>query len=144
MRSTLPPKCPLLVASLALLLGMTSAVATAQPLPDPTRPTPGRIETPTAVLSAPPITRDKPPVPPLLQMVLSGGDRSQALIDGRVVRIGESVGGFRLAEVTLDGVTMEGAGQRLDIKILQSPQKQAMRGVGTNHDAPIATERDAR
>jgi len=80
-----------------------AAAASAETLPDPTRP-------PASVLAPP---ADAAAIPGLdgalvLQSVLIAPDRRSAVISGQSMKVGDTVGGFRLVRVAAGEVTLEG------------------------------------
>lgn len=126
-----------LLACLGTLgLGGQPATATAQAtLPDPTRP-------PSAVLAATaatgttapggrPVTEPAapppPPPPPVLQAVqLPAQGLASALIDGQLVRVGDTVGErFTLAVIDARGVVLRGPAGALRLRLLHADGKQA-------------------
>lgn len=94
-------RLPLFVAVLALM-AMTSTATANEPLNDPTRP---------PIAPAGPVAsiEKRPSVEGLvLQSVLVAADRRAAVISGRMVAIGGSVGGYRLVQVGENDVTLSG------------------------------------
>lgn len=86
-----------------LFAALYSVVATAEELPDPTRPP--------AIIAAPvatgPGAAEKKPLG--LQSVIISKDRHAAIIDGETVELGGKHGDARLIEVNEDGVVLQGA-----------------------------------
>lgn len=95
--------------ALTLLLLSAAAVAAAQELGDPTRPT---------SLSEPHETTRAVQMPRWrLQSTLIADDRRVAVINGRIVSVGERIEGATLLEVRSDGVTLQQDGQRLNLRL---------------------------
>lgn len=95
MRSMMPLAAGLALASLSLTSG-------AQPLRDPTRPPP----------DASPVTSKPAPSKRgrmILQTVVVSSDRRIAVISGRVMSVGDTLYGFRLAEIREGEVVMKGS-----------------------------------
>lgn len=87
-----------LLGPLALCLAAAAGPACAQ-MTDPTRPTPW------VGTHAAPVVRG-----PVLETVLVSPLRRQAVISGRLVRVGDEVAGSRVLRIATDGVEMERAG----------------------------------
>lgn len=95
---------------LALLLMSAAAAAGAQPgLGDPTRPT--SLSEPQESTRAAQMPRWR------LQSTLIADDRRVAVINGRIVSVGERIEGATLLEVRSDGVTLQQDGQRLNLRL---------------------------
>lgn len=86
----------------AVLFLMTFAIA-AQPLRDPTRP-PAGVFTGDASGSG----KSRPRSGMVLQTVLISPDRQAAVISGRLMSVGDTISGFRLAEIREGEVLMKG------------------------------------
>jgi hypothetical protein len=83
---------------------LTSSTSGSRPVPGPTVPTPGR--------RAPP--EDVPlPFEATLGTILYGADRKLAIIDGRIVQVGDDVRGFRVVEITPNSVLLRDRQGRL-------------------------------
>lgn len=94
---------------LLLLAPALAAAAGPAGLADPTRP-PGAVAAPAAPVAAAPHTpRKAPSMPPRLQSVQLGrGGEATALIDGRLLRVGDALGGAKLVSIDLQGVQLQG------------------------------------
>jgi MSHA biogenesis protein MshK len=77
-------------------------------LPDPTRP-------PGVVPAGPAPTAE--PGGMVLRSLLVAPERRLAVIDGTQVREGDRVGGARVLEISLEGVELERAGERLHLRL---------------------------
>ena len=89
---------------LAALLAL--ATAHADPLRDPTRP-------PQAA-----VTRAKTEdAVPLLTAVFSAGERHTAIVNGRLVKAGDTVGAYLIEDVLADGVRYRHAGTVRDLHL---------------------------
>jgi hypothetical protein len=101
--------------------------AQAQSLPDPTRPPAESFVPRTAVLgdaSEPNEARSRAVrQPPTLQGVLIAPGRRHAVLEGRVVLLGETLQGFQLVAIRADGVTLEAPGRKVDVTLMELPQK---------------------
>jgi hypothetical protein len=89
------------------------------PVPEPVRPSPPR-ETQTApsasvVSRRPPARAEEPPLPfdGTLGTILYGTDRKLAIVDGRIVQVGDSVKGARVVEITPNSVLFRDTTGRL-------------------------------
>lgn len=92
--------CRRAVVALGALLLV--ATASAEDLPDPTRP-------PAAVMAPAEVVAVEPPKPAGLQSVIISRSRSAAIIDGQTVELGGKYGDVRLIEVNDTGVILQGA-----------------------------------
>jgi len=81
-----------------------SATVTPAPVPEPEPAVPVRAPEPAAPLPA------KPP-PPRLQSIVFNPARPSAMINGRVVFLGDKVGDMRLTALDEESVTLTGGGQ---------------------------------
>ena len=95
-------KTPLILMA-ALLC--TSAVA-AEKLRDPTRPLAATVRSGAV---APPANQRPaaPVVPPELQLVLVGGDRRYAVVDGELLAVGDAIRGLTLLQILNDAVILK-------------------------------------
>jgi hypothetical protein len=91
---------------LPLLALAMLATAVADPLRDPTRP-------PQAA-AARAIAQQQAPV---LTAVFAAGERRSAIFNGRLVRAGDTVGGFTIEDVLVDGVRYRHAGNVRDLHL---------------------------
>ena len=83
----------------ALAASMTAMPGAAvENLPDPTRP-PAALGIPAGDLVA--------SAGPVLQSILISGTRRHAIIDGRIVRVGDKVGGAQVAEIKQGEVVLK-------------------------------------
>ena len=89
-------------AAVALGALLLVAAASAEDLPDPTRP-PASVMAPAEVVAA------EPPKPAGLQSVIISRSRSAAIIDGQTVELGGKYGDVKLIEVNDTGVILQGA-----------------------------------
>ncbi len=114
------------IAGALALLACTQAGA--QPLPDPTRPPPG-------LGAASAASAAEAPAALVLQSVLLGPGRTPAaVISGRLVALGETVGDARLARVTRHTVELRGAQGTTTLTLMPAGQK-------TTRPAPAETAR---
>ena len=92
----------------ALLFTLTARSAVADRLVDPTRPSNARI----TVAAAADVVH--------LEAILRSADRQLAIVNGKVVRVGDRVGDARIDEILADGIRYTRAGMshiaRLDAK----------------------------
>lgn len=106
-----------------LLIGLagTAMQSIAQPLRDPTRPP--NFAMPRA--SEEPLQADL-----VLQTVLVSPDRRNAVVNGRLVRVGDSVLGMRVVEIRESAVVLEGNGEQRTLLLFPAVEKrpQARRG----------------
>jgi len=99
------------------------------PVPEPARPAPPRApETSSASVTTPPprVRRPPPEEVPLpfdaaLGTILYGADRKLAIIDGRIVQVGDEVRGARVMEITPNSVLFRDPEGRLRRLSLQGP-----------------------
>jgi len=104
------PHHTLFVGAACMLLGCTAMLpAAAQPaLADPTQP-PGLVQ-PVAATRTRSGAADAAPVWPLLQSVqVSASGSSSALIDGRVVRVGDRLGEMSVVAIDAQGILLRGS-----------------------------------
>jgi hypothetical protein len=123
-------RCVAGVTALALAVALTFvSTAAAQPLPDPTRPPAAALVPRTAVLGESEGAGDErgraASLPPRLQGVLTAPGRTHALLEGRVVQLGETLQGFQLVAIRPDGVTLEAPGRKVDVTLMELPRKTA-------------------
>lgn len=101
---------------LAFALGLSASLATlvlpaaAGELADPTRPPEARLH---------PVDRADPGGPRLSAIYLSA-EHSAALVDGRRVVPGDSVGGRRVEQIQRDRVVLNGTEGRLELRLAPS------------------------
>jgi hypothetical protein len=91
---------------LPLLAACALTTAVADPLRDPTRPPQAA-----GARAAP---QEQAPV---LSAVFTAGDRRSAIVNGRLVRAGDSVGAFTIEDVLADGVRYRRAGSVRDLHL---------------------------
>jgi MSHA biogenesis protein MshK len=109
-------KALLLVTSLAVASGASAQTA----LPDPTRPPPG-LQAATATTAASAVADTL-----VLQSVLLGPGRTPAaVISGRLVALGDRVGGARLARITAHAVHLTGPQGTTTLSLMPEGQKTA-------------------
>ncbi|WP_243490014.1 hypothetical protein [Massilia violaceinigra] len=104
-------------------LALAAQAASAQPLPDPTRP-PASLTTPAGDAAAP------HSVEPQLQSVLiarHAGGRHVAVIDGQTVRLGEQFRGARVAQMTQNEVVLVKGRERRVLRLFpRTPAPQRL------------------
>lgn len=88
--------------ALAAAFMLPATTASAEDLPDPTRP-------PVALMAPAEVVVVEPPKPAGLQSVIISRSRSAAIIDGQTVELGGKYGDVRLIEVSDTGVILQGA-----------------------------------
>lgn len=112
-----------LCALAALFAGSSaSQAALAQPLGDPMRPP--------AAVAAPPEPGEASKTAARLQSVLISPGRRVAVIDGRLVRVGERVGDATLVAISESQVVLQGPGGRETLKLIPVIEKKPIpRGV---------------
>lgn len=112
-----------MLARIAILLagGMTAVHASAQSMPDPTRPP--VIVRPTATASAAP---SEAPVP-VLQFVLIAKDRRMAIISGRRFDVGDQLGDARIVRITETEVLLRSGAGQTTLKLFPQVLKRAVR-----------------
>lgn len=91
---------------LPLLTLSALATAVADPQRDPTRPP--------QLAGARAVAQEQAPV---LTAVFAAGDRRSAIFNGRLVRAGDTVGGFTIENVLVDGVRYRHAGSVRDLHL---------------------------
>jgi hypothetical protein len=94
---------PLLAAA---VLATATATATADPLRDPTRPP--------QLAGAHAAPQEQAPV---LSAVFTAGARRSAIVNGRLVRAGDTVGAFTIEDILVDGVRYRRAGSVRDLHL---------------------------
>lgn len=72
------------------------------PEPEPEPETAVVLQEPEAALEAPRVQVTPPEI--VIDGIVSGGPAPQAVIQGKVVRVGDAVGGARIAKITKEGV----------------------------------------
>lgn len=98
-----------LTSMLGLLVGST--VALAQPLMDPMRP-------PAAAGATQPGSALSPlPKANAVQVLLIGENRKYAMVDGVMVRQGDTLNGWRVTRISSKGVLLSGAGSSETLSI---------------------------
>jgi MSHA biogenesis protein MshK len=103
-----PLHCTAVLWRLTLLLAASHAPAHADPLADPTRPA-GAAERPSTSAARSSSTA-APPLWPQLQSIQVGAPGgASALLDGRVVRIGERIGEVTVVAIDAQGVLLRAA-----------------------------------
>jgi hypothetical protein len=134
-----PTRRPL--RSLMLMLSITSAHAVAEPVSDPTRPMAGlfadgadvRLNKPartgTPAPSASPASGAAAAAPARLQSVrlASHPSASTALLDGRLLHLGDAVGERTLVAIDRHGITLRGPGGELRLSLLAGIRQTASR-----------------
>ena len=93
----------------AILLSATARTALADRLVDPTRPASAKADT-----TAEPTDSIR------LEAILRSGERHLAIVNGKVVRAGEHIGGALIDEVLADGVRYTRDGQSHTARLTQS------------------------
>lgn len=130
-----------------------SGAATAQgSLPDPTRP-PSAVLAATAAAAQPggralaePAAPPPPPPLPVLQAVqLPARGAASALIDGRLVRVGDTVGERQtVSAIDAQGVSLRGAGGPQRLSLLSADGKQPPGSIVITRSTHFAPEPGAR
>jgi MSHA biogenesis protein MshK len=114
--------------ALFVVLALTS-IATASELPDPTRPIGGRSAPPPPKPAAAP----KPvAIPDVLQSTLISPQRQLAIINGRVVGIGDRVGEAVVAEIRSNEVLLRGVERDTRLRLIPRDEPPAV----TRRDSP--------
>ena len=111
----------IVVAALMLpLLGATAA-GRAENLPDPTRP-PSAFERPDTD------SRAVPDSTPVLQSVLIAPGRTVATINGREMKVGDSLGGARIVKISETEVLLRNGNEMEKLKLFPAIEKQTKSG----------------
>lgn len=93
--------------TLILIAALLCAPAVAaEKLRDPTRPLASTVRSSAAVPPAN-VRPAAPVVPPELQLVLVGGDRRFAVIDGELLAVGDAIRGLTLLQILNDAVILK-------------------------------------
>ncbi len=122
--------------TLLLLLLLTASAAHADTLIDPTRPA----YAPTK--SSSPAARSADPTTARVTAVFQNGDRRVAVLDGRVVKVGDRVGDIVIQEVLADGVRYTRAGR---VEVVRLPQQAAqVRSAGKGADRKASIRQESR
>lgn len=103
--------------------GAWEAPATAAPLAPSTRD-PFQPPSAAARITAPMPTNDPvaaAAVPVRLQGIIWGVTPPRAIVNDRIVGVGESVDGVRILDITADGVTIDYQGQRAVLRVTTAP-----------------------
>ena len=123
----------------ALLLGVAVPPrARAADLPDPTRPPAAQRPSPSGTAAAAPVT-----AAPVLQSVLIGeGRKPSAIINGRLLQLGDAYDGMRLTRVDETGAVLSGARGRTVLALTPGSDKVAIgtpdvRKLGTTGPAAV-------
>lgn len=106
--------------SVAVLLSLVCAVAAAQGLPDPTRP-------PQASAAGMPDTTSVG-TGPVVQSIILGKNRAEAIVDGHLVRPGDSVGEAKVARITESEVVLNEHGSLNALKLFPGIEKRKFEG----------------
>lgn len=117
-------KAASLVLSIALL---GSAPAAAQTLTDPTRPPPS--------LAAPRQEAGGTPAAPVLQSVMIGARRAQAIINGQTVQVGDRVGDARVATISEAEVVLRSGKNTQTLRLFPGIEKRPVAGRGVSSPA---------
>ena len=112
---------------------LVTAHAVAEPVPDPTRPMglaepePRAAKTPRATTAA--AAPAAPAALPRLQSVQVAGTarHSSALVDGRLVRVGDRIGEHSVAAIDRDGITLRSARGEQRLPLLTGVTQTASR-----------------
>ncbi len=106
-----------------VLPGMTPAPRAPESVPDPPRTALRNIFAPGQELSREPSAfRPEPPKPlPSLTLTgtITGGRSTLAFINGRTLRLGEKIEGFRVISITRNQVSLEGGGRMVILNVLE-------------------------
>ena len=103
--------------ALAGVLSGTSASAVAQGLADPTRP-------PAALGMEQMAEAGTAPAGPVLQSILISQRRAEAIVSGRVVRVGDKVGDAKVARITETEVLLREGKNLQVLKLFPNVEKQ--------------------
>ncbi len=115
-----------------LLLLLVVQLNSAEMLNDPTRPA-ATLEVGEAVGNA---TQEEVSQTQGLHLIIIKKNRRAAIIDGQTVELGGNVGDARLVEVHEDGVVLQGASGRREMKLYPSVSIKRTDKVVTSRDGP--------
>lgn len=136
----------------ACLLGLAGPATAQGSMPDPTRP-PSAVLAATAAAAQPggralaePAAPPPPPPLPVLQAVqLPARGAASALIDGRLVRVGDAVGERQtVSAIDAQGVSLRGAGGPQRLSLLSADGKQPAGSIVITRSTSFAPEAGAR
>jgi MSHA biogenesis protein MshK len=99
----------------ALSIALWAAGANAQQLRDPTRPPSFSAARPEAAEAASDL---------VLQTVLVSPERRNAIVNGRLVRVGDSVSGMRVIEIRESAVVLRGPGEQRTLSLFPAVEKR--------------------
>ena len=91
--------------TLLIVASLCAPAVGADKLRDPTRPLAATVRSGAAVPAA--ARPSAPVVPPQLQLVLVGGSRRYAVIDGELLAEGDDIRGLRLLQIVNDAVVLK-------------------------------------
>jgi hypothetical protein len=106
-----------------LLLSMTAQAASADRLVDPTRPATAKAVTIGATTHVIKV-----------EAIMNSGDHALAIVNGKIVRPGDSVGGVQIDEILSDGVRYTRAGHS-QVAYVGKQKIQVRRNVSAHQDA---------
>jgi MSHA biogenesis protein MshK len=104
---------------IALLFGLWAAGVSAQQLRDPTRPPNFAAARPEAA---------EAPSDLVLQTVLVSPERRNATVNGRLVRVGDTVSGMRVIEIRESTVVLRGPGEQRTLSLFPAVEKRSGAG----------------
>ncbi len=104
-------------------VGLTGAVS-AQSLSDPTRPAPEWLAAQPPLPGAVAAAQDVAATPGVLQVLVIGQTRKFAIIDGLVVRYGQSYNGSKLVGINPDGVVLQKDGKKEKLSMNPAVEKK--------------------
>ena len=113
--------------AIALFLVAVSTLARADTLIDPTRPANAPTKATASVRSSEPVSR--------LTAIFQSNDRRVAVLDGRVVKVGDRIGDAVIQEIFLDSVRYVRAGR---VEIARLPRQAA--AVRSNRNDPARND----
>lgn len=102
--------------AVGIVLVLTSAIALAQAMTDPTRPATGYADTDAGIA----------PGGPVLQSVMITPTLRTAIINGEMVKLGGKFGGARLVKITESEVVLKEAGESQILKLYPGVEKRAV------------------
>jgi MSHA biogenesis protein MshK len=123
---------------LGLALPCLGVGAEPAPLPDPTRPPHGAVVAPGGVAAgADPAGDDEEPAPVLSSIMIPAGGKPLAVIDGKVVRVGDTVGEAKVVRITETGVVLKGAQGTETLRMTPGVEKKMIRNAAAKGRARV-------
>ena len=143
MNLAMTARAPLCTACLrwaiaALLLGCLFP-AWGQPLSDPTRPAQEWLDAQPKVAGAPPAFEQE--APPHLQSILIGPTRKYAIIDGRLVGVGDAFNDARVMKVSPSEVVLRSERGIQSLTLFSDVEKSPVKPVAAEATRPPAREK---